>query len=118
VDTLSLTDIRFFGRHGVTPAEKSVGAWFSVDVEMALDLTPASISDELASTVDYGAIAQLVADIGTGRRVNLIERLAGMIAEELLKQFPTDDVRVRVRKITAPLAGLTGTPGVDIRRKR
>ena len=118
MDTLSLADIRFFGRHGVTPAEKSVGAWFSVDVELQMDLTPPSISDELSSTVDYGAIAQLVADIGTGRRVNLIERLAGIIAEELFKQFPADEVCVRVRKITAPLAGLTGTPGVELRRRR
>jgi dihydroneopterin aldolase len=59
-----------------------------------------------------------VANIGTGPRVNLIERVAGLIAEALLREFPTHEVCVRVRKITAPLAGLTGTPGVELRRKR
>ena len=118
MDKLFLDDVRFFGRHGVTPAEESVGAWFSVDVELALDLAPAAVSDELAAAVDYGAVARLVADIGTGPRVNLIERLALRIAEALLKEFPTHDVCVRVRKITPPLAGLTGTPGVELRRSR
>lgn len=118
MDKLTLDDVRFFGRHGVTPAEETVGAWFSVDVELALDLAPAAVSDELGAAVDYGAVARLVAEIGTGPRVNLIERVAGLIAEALLREFPTREVCVRVRKITAPLAGLTGTPGVELRRTR
>jgi dihydroneopterin aldolase len=118
VDKLTLEDVRFFGRHGVTPAEESVGAWFAVDVELSVDLTPAAVTDELAATIDYGAVARCIAEIGTGPRVNLIERLAGLMAEALLKEFPVEEVRVRVRKITAPLAGLVGTPGVDVRRRR
>jgi 7,8-dihydroneopterin aldolase/epimerase/oxygenase len=118
VDKLTLDDVRFFGRHGVTPAEESVGAWFSVDVELAVDLAAAAVSDDLAAAIDYGAVAKRVAEIGTGRRVNLIERLAGLIAEALLKEFPAREVRVRVRKMTAPLDGLVGTPGVELTRKR
>ena len=50
--------------------------------------------------------------------MNLIERLASLIAEALLKEFPAREVRVRVRKMTAPLDGLVGTPGVELTRKR
>ncbi len=117
-DRLLLDDVRFYGRHGVTAAEQAVGAWFSVDVELALDLTPATVSDELATTVDYGAVARRIVDIGTGQRVNLIERLAGLISEALLAEFPAREIRVRVRKLTPPLAGVAGTPGVEIRRSR
>jgi len=118
VDKLTLDDVRFFGRHGVTKAEESVGAWFSVDVTLSIDLRPAAVSDELSAAVDYGAVAKRVVEIGTGPRVNLIERLAGMMAETLLREFPADEVRVRLRKMTPPLDGLVGTPGVELVRRR
>lgn len=118
MDKLTLDDVRFFGRHGVTKAEESVGAWFSVDVVLSADLTAAAISDDLGAAIDYGAVAKRVVEIGTGPRVNLIERLAGMIAESLLREFPAREVRVRVRKMTAPLDGLVGTPGVELTRRR
>ncbi len=117
-DRLLLEDVRFYGRHGTTPAERVVGAWFSVDAELALDLGPAATSDELAATVDYGAVARRIVEIGTGHRVNLIEHLAGLIVEALLREFPAEEVRVRVRKLTPPLEGLVGTPGVELRRTR
>ena len=118
MDKLSLDDVRFFGRHGVTKAEESVGAWFSVDVVLSADLTAAAISDDLGAAIDYGAVAKRVVEIGTGPRVNLIERLAGMMAEALLREFPAREVCVRVRKLTAPLDGLVGTPGVELTRRR
>jgi len=118
VDTLTLDDVRFFGRHGVTKAEESVGAWFSVDVALSVDLAPAAVSDDLGAAVDYGAVAKRVVEIGTGARVNLIERLAGLMAEALLREFPAREVRVRLRKMTAPLDGLVGTPGVEMTRRR
>lgn len=118
MDKLTLDDVRFFGRHGVTKAEESVGAWFSVDVVLSADLTAAAISDDLGAAIDYGAVAKRVVEIGTGPRVNLIERLAGMIAESLLREFPAREVCVRVRKMTAPLDGLVGTPGVELTRRR
>ena len=42
--------------------------------------------------------------------MNLIERLAGIIAEALLREFPAREVRVRVRKLTAPLDGALARP--------
>lgn len=116
-DKLTLDDVRFYGQHGTTVAERTVGAWFSVDVELALDLAAAAVSDDLAATVDYGRVARRIVDIGTGERVNLIERLAGLIVEALLREFPAREVRVRVRKLTPP-HGLVGTPGVELTRAR
>ena len=117
-DRLLLEDIRFFGHHGVSKAEQAVGVWFSVDAELAVDLAPAATSDDLAATVDYGAVARRIVEIGTGGRVNLLERLAGTIAQALLREFPAAEVRVRVRKLAPPLEGLVGTPAVELRRRR
>ena len=117
-DKLLLEDVRFYGQHGLTRAEQVVGAWFSVDVELAVDLTSAMVSDQVSATVDYGLVARRIVEIGTKNRVNLIERLAGMIVEAMLREFPTQQVRVRVRKLTPPLEGLVGTPAVEIVRGR
>ena len=117
-DTLFVEDIRFYGHHGVTPAQQEVGAWFSVDVELALDLTPAALSDDLDAGVDYGQVVQRVVAVGTGGRVHLIERLAGLLCEALLREYPARDVTVTVRKVTAPLDGVAAVPGVRMTRSR
>jgi dihydroneopterin aldolase len=117
-DRLHLEDVRFYGHHGVSKAEQTVGIWFSVDAELAVDLTPAATSDDLASAIDYGLVARRIVEIGTQGRVNLIERLAGQIAQALLREFPAQEVRVRVRKLTPPLQGLVGTPSVELTRRR
>lgn len=117
-DTIFLENVTFFGHHGVTKAQQTVGAWFSVDVELSLDLTPASLSDDLGATVDYGVVARRIVEIGTKERVNLLERLAGLLANALLRDFPARQVRLRVRKLTPPMEGLHGIPGVEITRRR
>jgi 7,8-dihydroneopterin aldolase/epimerase/oxygenase len=117
-DRLLLEDVRFYGHHGVSKAEQTVGVWFSVDAELVVDLAPAALSDDLAAAIDYGEVARRIVEIGTEVRVNLIERLAGLIAQALLREFPTRQVRVRVRKLTPPLQGLVGTPSVELVRTR
>jgi dihydroneopterin aldolase len=117
-DILLVEDIRFYGHHGVTPAQQEVGAWFSVDVELALDLTPAALSDDLEATIDYDLVARRVVAVGTGERVRLVERLAGLLTEALLREFPVREVTVRVRKLTAPIDGIMAVPGVRMKRTR
>lgn len=117
-DILLVEDIRFYGHHGVTPAEQDVGAWFSVDVELALDLTPAALSDDLEAAVDYGLVVRRVVAVATEKRVRLLERLAGLLCEALLREFPAREVTVRVRKLTAPIDGIAAIPGVRMKRTR
>jgi dihydroneopterin aldolase len=117
-DILLVEDIRFYGHHGVTPAQQEVGAWFSVDVELALDLTPAALSDDVDATVDYGQVVRRVVAVGTGERVRLVERLAGLLCEVLLREYPAREVTVTVRKVTAPIDGIHAIPGVRMTRSR
>ena len=117
-DKLFLEDVRFWGQHGLTREEQSVGAWFSVDAELSVDLRPACASDDVSATIDYGLVMQRLVEIGTKHRVNLLERLAGIMSEVILREFPASAVRVHLRKLTPPLGGLVGVPGVEITRTR
>ena len=117
-DKILIEDVRFYAHHGVTPAQQTVGAWFAVDVELDVDLAPAAASDDLRTTVDYGLVTARIVEVGTVERVNLLERLAGRLAQMLLGEFPCREVRVRVRKLTPPMDGLLGIPGVELTRRR
>jgi dihydroneopterin aldolase len=73
-DVISLTGIWGFGYHGVFDHEAKQGQDFFVDLEIYVDLSKASVSDNLQDTIDYGALADLVVEEITGERVQLIER--------------------------------------------
>jgi len=102
-DTIAVMGIRARGRHGVLDFEREIGQTFVVDVEMAVDIAQAGRSDDLAHTVDYGAVATEVAAIITGPPFQLIEALAESIAQRV-KAFPgVDQVTVTVHKPYAPV---------------
>lgn len=117
-DALVIEDIRFYGHHGTTAAEQELGAWFSVDVELALDLTPAALSDDLDAAVDYGTVARRIVAVGTEQRVRLLERLGGLLCETLLREFPAREATVQVRKLTAAIDGIPAIPGIRMTRAR
>jgi dihydroneopterin aldolase len=59
-DVISIKGIHGFGYHGVFDHEAKNGQDFYVDLEIALDLSKASTTDNLEDTIDYGALADLV----------------------------------------------------------
>ena len=52
-DLLVLEGMSFYGYHGETEAERTLGNRFYVDVEVRMDLSKAGQSDEIADTLDY-----------------------------------------------------------------
>lgn len=117
-DRIVLHDMVFEGRHGVLEREQREPQPFHVDVELALELGPAGVDDDLARTIDYGSVFGTCRTIVESTSFRLIEALAEAIAQELLAEFPADEVTVRVRKPNAPLDGTFGWAGVEIRRGR
>jgi dihydroneopterin aldolase len=117
-DRVVLHDMVFMGRHGVLPHEQLVAQPFHVDVELSLDLQPAGLDDDLARTVDYGAVFETCRSIVESTSFRLIEAIAEAIAHELVIDFPIDEVTVRVRKSNAPMEGEFAYAGVEIRRRR
>lgn len=105
-DTVSIKGIRARGRHGVLDFERELGQTFLVDVDMVVDVGPAAASDDLALTVDYGAVATEVAAIVTGPPFQLIETLAARIAERVKGFDGVQEVTVAVHKPYAPVTEL------------
>ncbi len=74
-DRITLRGLRVFGYHGVLPRERYNGQDFVIDVTLSLDVAAAAASDDLADTVDYGALAVELAAIVSGEPVDLLETL-------------------------------------------
>jgi len=103
-DQIRVTGIKAFGYHGVLPHEAIDGQEFTVDLVVNLDLRAASVSDDLNETINYADLAQIVHDNIVGERVQLIERLAGRIAEEISSAYSQiTSVSVTVHKPHAPV---------------
>lgn len=102
-DQVCLRGISAYGYHGVFDFERRDGQPFVVDVTCRLDLAAAAASDDLADTLDYSHLATaIVADI-EGPPLNLIEALAGRIADTCLESPLVDSVEVTVHKPEAPI---------------
>ena len=98
-DRIMLRGVRFFGRHGATRRERKIGQWYSLDLDMHLDLSKAAEADDLSQTVDYSEACELALKIGTRNRFRLIETLASRIANALLDAYPqVESVLARVEK--------------------
>lgn len=118
-DRIVLAGMAFQARHGVHDWEKTEAQRFEVDVEMVLDVQPAALDDDLAQTIDYGGVYQVVRQIVESTTFNLLEALAEAIAHEVLVEHPrVDEVVVRVRKPGVRLGGPLAHVGVEIRRVR
>ena len=87
-DRIEIRDLRVTGTHGVLPEERDRAQPFSVDIVAWVDMEAAQQSDDLADTVDYGALAQAAADVVAGRSYRLLEALAGRLASALLIRRP------------------------------
>ena len=99
-----MTGIKAFGYHGVLPHEATEGQDFIVDLLITLDLRAVSLSDDLQETINYADLAQIAHNNIVGERVQLIERLAGRIAEEISSAYSQiTSVSVTVHKPHAPV---------------
>jgi dihydroneopterin aldolase len=117
-DTIRLTGIRVFAYHGVLDEEKTTGQEFVIDVVLHVDLATPGASDDLADTIDYGGLATAISDRVAEERWNLIERVAGRVAELVLEDGRVAAVEVRVHKPAAPISVPFEDVAVELRRSR
>lgn len=118
MDKIYFQRMAYYGYHGVFPAEAELGQRFYVDLELSLDLSTASYTDDLKDTVNYAEIYTLVKGIVEGERYKLVEALAGRICAQLLTRFPFEEVKVKVTKPDPPINGHYEAVAIEIVRKR
>lgn len=115
-DRIDLRGLRVRGNHGVFDFEKREGQDFVIDVALTISLARAAASDDIADTVHYGELAEDVAHIVEDNTFDLIETLAGRIAEHCLSL--AEQVEVVVHKPGAPIERSFNDVSVTVVRSR
>lgn len=117
-DRITLTGLRVRGHHGVFEHERRDGQDFLLDLTVWLDLAPAAASDDLADTLHYGELAEAAAKIIAGEPCDLIETVAGRIADEVLRDDRVHAVEATLHKPSAPIPLTFADVAVTVRRTR
>ena len=115
-DRITLTGLQVFGHHGVFDHEKRDGQTFLVDITLWLELTEAARTDDLTKTVHYGELAALAERIVAGPSKDLIEAVAGEIADAVMAAYVVHAVEVTIHKPSAPIPLSFADVSVTIRR--
>jgi dihydroneopterin aldolase len=117
-DRIVLTGLRVLGRHGVFDVERADGQEFVLDITVWLDLATAGRTDDLADTLDYGALAHRAAAIVGGPPRKLIETVAADVADDVMTDERAQAVEVTIHKPAAPIDLTFADVAVVARRSR
>ena len=117
-DRIQLRGLTVRGHHGVFDHERRDGQDFVVDITVWTDLAAAAASDDLADTLDYGALAQRAAAVIAGPPRNLIETVSAEIAEDVMTDERVHAVEVVLHKPNAPIPLTFSDVSVVARRSR
>ena len=102
---IRIRGLRVYGYHGVLEHERSEGQYFIVDATITVDSERAAATDDIANTVSYAEIAQLIAENVRNNPVNLLETLSQRLADEVLFAASpwAKKVKIKVSKPDAPI---------------
>ena len=102
---IELAGMHFKAFHGCLEIERQMGGEFVVDFCAEWDISRAASTDDLSDTLDYSSVYAVVASC-MERPCNLLEAVAGRIAEALSTEIPgLGHFRLKVSKKNPPVGG-------------
>ncbi|MBR1688036.1 MAG: dihydroneopterin aldolase [Prevotella sp.] len=109
-----LNEVRFHAFHGVMPQEKVVGADFVVDLRVGYDLSQAMQTDNVADTLSYAAVYEVVRR-EMEQPSDLLERVAARIADAIGVAFAgVTSIDLRLTKVNPPMGAACAGAGVEL----
>lgn len=118
-DQIEVRGIRALGIIGLCREEQERPQPFEIDFDVDTDVSLAGETDDLADTIDYGALIGLVTRVVENERHLLLEKVASRLADELLAfDDRASGVRVTIRKLRPPVPYDVATTAITVRRAR
>ena len=100
---ISLDGLRFHAFHGVLPQERKVGNDYVVNIRVGYDVSSACLSDNVADTLNYAAMYEVV-KAEMDKPSQLLERVAWRIGERLMEEFPSiTSLTIQLTKQNPPM---------------
>ncbi len=116
---ISIEGLTLFARHGVGEDERLLGQNFILDLTLQVEAQSSLTSDDIADSVNYAHVVDLVRARFTTRSFCLLEAVAHHVIEALLTEFErVQHVRLRVHKPSAPVDAVFSSISVTLERAR
>ena len=115
---ISLDDMRFYAYHGVMEQERRVGSEYSVSLTVEADLTDAARTDDVADTINYAELYELVKR-EMAMPSKLLEYVAARIGQRAIEAYERiTAVTVKVTKLNPPMGGDSKGASVELKLTR
>ena len=116
--TISLSNVHLYAHHGVMPQEQEIGAWFTVDAELAVSDHSCAVTDEIGGTVSYADVYGLIVrEMSSPSK--LLENVAHRIIRCIFDEFAVvSRVEVKITKDTPPMGGDRLSAAVTLKAHR
>ena len=115
-DTIFLSGLTAECIIGIWDWERKVRQKVVIDLEMAVDIRKAAVSDDIADTLDYKKVSKRLQQFVEQSQFQLVETLTDRIAQLVITEFGVPAVKVRLNKQGA-LRGSRDV-GIVIERRR
>ena len=111
---LLLKEVRFYAFHGVMPQERKVGGDFTVSLRVGVDLTRPVASDDVADTLNYATLYDVVKR-EMAIPSQLLEHVAGRIGQAVFDAFPqVTTIDLTLVKLNPPMGADSEGAGVEL----
>ncbi len=103
--TIALEGMEFHAYHGCFAEEQMTGNTFFVDIYFETDTEQAEESDNLADTVNYAAIYEIIKR-EMEVKSNLLEHIGKRIIKAIHKEFlQIESIELKISKMNPPVGG-------------
>jgi dihydroneopterin aldolase len=114
---IQLRGIRAMCICGALPEEQDRRQPYEFDIDIIAEL-PATTSDVLDDTIDYGAVLDRIEAVTRDESFQLFERMAQRVAEAVMTDQRIEEVTVEVRKLRPPVPQDVASSGMRLTRRR
>jgi dihydroneopterin aldolase len=112
--SICVRHLRLYAYHGVLPQEQRVGGEYDVDLRVHYTITRAMESDDVADTINYAELCQIVKrEMAVPSK--LLEHVAGRIGRAVFEAFPeATALELSLTKINPPMGADCDGAGVEL----
>jgi len=98
MDIVFIQGLRIYTIIGIHDWERTRPQAVVLDLEMATDIRPAALSEDIAQALDYDAVSKRLIAFVKVSQYQLLETLAEQIAQLLMAEFQVPWLRLRLSK--------------------
>lgn len=111
---IRLDHLRFHAYHGALAQERTVGNDYELSLRVKYSVAKAMATDNVADTINYATLYRIAANEMRSPS-NLLEHVAGRIAQTIAAEFPDiEAIDITLTKLNPPMGTNGGSASIEV----